>query len=73
MANGNFVSYLRVSTARQGQSGPGLQAQRKSVDEFLNGGKWDVIKEFVATFPRELYCAGNACRPAPGLARPSAL
>ena len=47
MANGRFVSYLRVSTARQGQSGLGLEAQRKSVDDYLNGGQWKVIKEFV--------------------------
>ena len=25
----------------------GLEAQRKAVDDFLNGGKWKVVKEFV--------------------------
>src|ERR1700730_4538064 len=68
MAEGKFVSYLRVSTARQGRSGLGLEAQRKAVDDFLNGGNWRMIKEFVevetgkkADRP-ELMKAFQACR-----------
>lgn len=47
MANGKFISYLRVSTQRQGVSGLGEQAQRDSITRFLNGGDWDLIDEFV--------------------------
>jgi DNA invertase Pin-like site-specific DNA recombinase len=44
---GKFVSYLRVSTKRQGESGLGLEAQRKAVSDFLNGGNWQLVEEQV--------------------------
>lgn len=43
---GNFVAYYRVSTAKQGQSGLGLQAQVEAVAVYLNGGDWRLIAEF---------------------------
>lgn len=46
MTEGKFISYLRVSTAKQGHSGLGLEAQRKAVEDFLNGGKWKLVTEF---------------------------
>lgn len=56
---GDFVSYLRVSTERQGRSGLGLDAQREAVRTYLNGGKWRIIAEHV-----EVESGRNAARPA---------
>ena len=45
--NGKFVSYLRVSTKQQGQSGLGLEAQKSAIMQFLNGGDWVLVDEFI--------------------------
>ena len=42
-----FVAYYRVSTDRQGRSGLGLEAQRKAVTDYLNGGAWELVGEFI--------------------------
>lgn len=41
-----FVAYERVSTARQGKSGLGLEAQRKAIDDFAALRGADVIGRF---------------------------
>ena len=63
-----FVAYYRVSTDRQGRSGLGLEAQQKAVTDYLNGGAWELVGEFIevesgkrADRP-ELVRAMEACR-----------
>ena len=43
----SFVTYIRVSTARQGVSGLGLDAQRQTVAQYLAGGSKTVLADFV--------------------------
>lgn len=57
--SGKFVSYLRVSTDRQGADGYGIEAQRHAVESFLNGGSWQLVSEFV-----EVESGKNNDRPA---------
>lgn len=45
--NSKFVSYLRVSTERQGRSGLGIEAQRKAVEDYLNGDQGELLEEYV--------------------------
>jgi DNA invertase Pin-like site-specific DNA recombinase len=58
MASGKFIAYYRVSTAKQGASGLGLEAQQEAVRTYLNGGKWQLIAELT-----EVESGKNADRP----------
>lgn len=45
MLEGSFAAYYRVSTAQQGKSGLGLEAQSKAVRDWLSGGRWTLRAE----------------------------
>jgi Resolvase, N terminal domain len=42
---GNLIACYRVSTAQQGRSGLGLEAQQEAVRAYLDGGCWKLIGE----------------------------
>lgn len=42
-----FVAYFRVSTAKQGKSGLGLEAQRASVEQFIVSACGTIVAEFI--------------------------
>jgi hypothetical protein len=41
-----FSAFVCERTDKQGKSGLGLEAQRKAVTDYLNGGDWDLVAEF---------------------------
>lgn len=42
-----IVTYLRVSTARQGESGLGLEAQRNAIQNYATARSASIVQEFV--------------------------
>ena len=52
----NFITYLRVSTTRQGDSGLGIEAQRAACEAFTRGGA--LLAEYV-----EVESGGKSDRP----------
>jgi DNA invertase Pin-like site-specific DNA recombinase len=49
VAEGKTISYLRVSTDKQGRSGLGREAQRAAVESYLNSGRRTLLAEYVET------------------------
>jgi len=47
VSHGGFIAYYRVSTGKQSKSGLGIEAQRQAVANYLNGGNWRIVGEFV--------------------------
>ena len=58
-----FIAYERVSTARQGQSGLGLEAQRKTIEDFAASRGAEVLARFT-----EVESGRNSDRPELGKA-----
>jgi len=64
----NFISYIRVSTGRQGESGLGLSAQRESVERFLSSTGGVLVSQYIEIESgkkndrQQLQAAISACR-----------
>ena len=56
MLSAKQIAYYRVSTAKQGKSGLGLEAQKRAVADYLNGGAWELIGEFVEVESGKVDC-----------------
>lgn len=57
--DGKFVAYYRVSRKTQGADGLGIDAQKRAVTGYLNGGDWTLVGEFT-----EVESGGKGDRPA---------
>lgn len=68
-----FITYLRISTTRQGESGLGLEAQRTSVEQYVRSmtGGAEIVREYVwarehgAFDLKAHFAAVRASRPLP--------
>ena len=65
MAEGKFIAYYRVSTQRQGETKLGLAAQERAVQDYLNGGNWQLVDAFTEV---ETGKGSNALKRRPQLA-----
>ena len=58
-----FVAYERVSTARQGASGLGLEAQRNTIDAFAAARAAEILARFTRLKAARLPTGQNCLQP----------
>ena len=62
MVSKRYVSYLRVSTPKQGENGLGVEAQREAVRRYLLSHHGEQIAEFALDGPtrkRRYHCGST--------------